>query len=289
MSSPSSLNQLLNELAQCRNFYKLKRNLGIGNFWRRSKRSKLKSIVKNTQIETIIKGEDNILYPTRSQDQVTNGILYRGDASKEIAWVIERYSRRSSLTIDIGCNLGFVAALMAKSVGDDGQVWCFEPNQQLIPHIKEIFWLNQWRHYQVFPVALSDNTGKCTFTIDENDHSMSKISHENATHSFNVSCHRLDDYQDQFNHPVSLIKIDVEGHEHNVLKGAIKTCQQHQPAIIFETGLVNQSAANAIDLTLTEMGYRVAGVIQDWGLIPIRSLAELNQSQQHVNVLALPQ
>ena len=44
----------------------------------------------------------------------------------------------------------------------------------------------------------------------------------------------IDDYRDQFDKAISLIKIDVQGAEFNALQGMQKTIQEHKPVIIFE-------------------------------------------------------
>lgn len=284
-----TINDTLNQLVKLRNYYKLKKLLNIGGFWRRRVRLKLKSLVKRSDVNSIILGEDNILYPTQSRDLVTNSALYRGDALNELRWVLQRYIQPGSLCIDVGANLGYVSAYMAQCVGQTGKVWCFEPNTDICQRIECLFWLNQWQHYQIHQVALSDQDGQVSFTVDPTDHSTSHINQDGDSQQ--VPCKRLDSYLSDIGESnLSIIKIDVEGFEAAVLAGAQEVLRRYHPVLILESGLHQADDANAIDQHLSAAGYRLAGIIQDWGLQPIDGLVQLNQSEprRHVNLLALP-
>ena len=54
----------------------------------------------------------------------------------------------------------------------------------------------------------------------------------NEFRSFDVNVKKLDNLQ--FENPISFIKIDVEGHEIEVIKGAIKTINKNKPILLIE-------------------------------------------------------
>jgi hypothetical protein len=65
---------------------------------------------------------------------------------------------------------------------------------------------------------------------------------------------------------VDLIKIDVEGHERQVLDGAETTLRRHRPALVIETGHEAEGDRPAIHDRLHGLGYRMLGILLDHGM-----------------------
>jgi FkbM family methyltransferase len=134
--------------------------------------------------------------------------------------------------VDIGANIGYFSLLMAHRVGPYGVVHCFEPHPVL--QKKWQSHLRRWPQCLLYPVALTSKNGEVDlhipsdFSKNEGIASLEKI--ENAT-SIKVPAKTLDSVLG--GQKIDLIKIDVEGHEMDVFKGAevvIKTVEN----IIFE-------------------------------------------------------
>lgn len=138
-----------------------------------------------------------------------------------------------SLAIDVGANNGVTSCLMARSFN---KVHAFEANPRLAKNLircapKEV---------QVWPVALSSEEGEAHLTVPisagvilEGWGSMERplLAEFDKLESVKVKKRTLDscDLQD-----VGLIKIDVEGHEMAVLRGAKETIQRYHPWLIVE-------------------------------------------------------
>jgi hypothetical protein len=80
------------------------------------------------------------------------------------------------------------------------------------------------------------------------------FSRTDPTKFFKTLNKRVNQYFKEKN--ISLIKIDVEGHEINVLRGAKKTIKSHKPIILFEQGAdeIHNGSSEAIDY-LTSLDY----------------------------------
>ena len=86
-------------------------------------------------------------------------------------------------------------------------------------------------------VAVSDTIGTATFQEDVKFSGFSRLSAEASTDhciSYSVETRRLDDLLN--GREVDLIKIDVEGLELSVLRGATETIRKYRPHVIFECG-----------------------------------------------------
>ena len=76
--------------------------------------------------------------------------------------------------------------------------------------------------------------------------------------SYNINCLTLDDYVKKHKiKNVSLLKIDVEGHEINILKGAKETINRFSPPIIFEDWETRLGKESELRNKLRSIGYDI--------------------------------
>lgn len=145
---------------------------------------------------------------------------------------LSRYVPRDRLAIDVGGNIGIYSYHMRRlSRG----VITFEPNPVYAARLRSI---GLGRRLQ--EVALSDHAGAAELRIPiwEGHEAPGMASLEAAAvpqttlaRTVPVALRRLDDYV--FG-PIGFIKIDVEGHEEGVLRGAAETIQRDRPTLLIE-------------------------------------------------------
>jgi FkbM family methyltransferase len=134
--------------------------------------------------------------------------------------------------LDIGANVGLHTLAVARHVSD-GAVVAFEPhpaNHRLLVHNIE---QNRFRHVVAEPLGLAEAPAVLTGTASSDGGNWSLASR--GSYQFEVRLVRLDDYLQD--HPVpriDLMKIDVEGAEVRVLRGARQTLERFRPLIVFE-------------------------------------------------------
>jgi FkbM family methyltransferase len=141
---------------------------------------------------------------------------------------------------DVGANIGYYSWFL-KAQNVSLEVRMFEPDPHNVHLLEDTMRLNQPLRTVLRPVAVSDRVGSVQLTVDNCTGASSTLEpvessfcrrHWN-THgvSFAVPSVTIDSERST---PVDLIKIDVEGHEENVFRGASETLRRDQPIVVAE-------------------------------------------------------
>lgn len=151
--------------------------------------------------------------------------------------IIRRVLRKDSNCIDVGAHKGAILKEMIKAA-PLGKHLAFEPLPDLYEELKLNF---NGNNVKVYTYALSDNGGLTSFNYVTTNPAYSGIlkrdyDRPEQDRIIQVEVRRLDDIVD-LDMPIKLIKIDVEGAEFGVLKGANKLMTRWKPVIIYEQGL----------------------------------------------------
>jgi FkbM family methyltransferase len=140
--------------------------------------------------------------------------------------------REGDLFVDVGANIGSYTVLASAHVGAD--TISFEPVPSTYANLVQNISVNQVQQKATaLNIGLGSSKGKIGFNTDSFD-TMHHVAEANEPVSIEVPIERLDDVLQNKRVPL-LIKIDVEGFETEVLKGAGDTLkQQALKAIIVE-------------------------------------------------------
>ena len=134
----------------------------------------------------------------------------------EIDWIKQRCVKSGDVVLDCGANHGFLTILFAKWVGSSGRVHAFEPSAHNMAILQENLRLNSIGNVVCHQVAVGVIEGTARITTHPNA-SVVLDSDKNAS-AEEVRVVRLDDVVD-LGIP-NFVKLDVEGFEHQALKGA---------------------------------------------------------------------
>jgi FkbM family methyltransferase len=151
--------------------------------------------------------------------------------------ILKKQLKKNSNCIDIGCHKGEILNLMLK-YSPEGNHYAFEP----IPYLFEELKNKYNKKDNIFPYALSDKSGETTFQYVKNAPAYSGIKRRRYDISnpeieeIKVELKTLDEIIPS-NEKIHLIKIDVEGGEFGVLKGAKNLLKSNKPIVIFECGM----------------------------------------------------
>ena len=170
--------------------------------------------------------------------------------------------------IDVGANIGYISGLLARWVGTTGAVYSFEPVPEtfaLLDHNMRHLGFKQVRRLNC---ALSSSNGTADMEIPhytdggENFYQSHIIANgqENAGgRTVSVALRRLDDVIADDIDAIAFIKIDVEGHELDVIGGAGEVLEVSRPPLLIEVGgSPEDEGSNAWQLftRLHEYGYQ---------------------------------
>ena len=135
------------------------------------------------------------------------------------------------VAFDIGANVGIYSLLFSEVVGLAGRVVTFEPSPRNVGYLRRHLSLNLVTNVSVMAAAVSRASGKAMFDMGA-DSSTGRISPQGA---LEIEAIRLDDFVVRENCRPSLIKIDVEGAEVEVLEGASDTLRNSAPMLLIAT------------------------------------------------------
>lgn len=206
--------------------------------------------------------------PTDSDDKVGYSISTQGIYDLSVTEVLWRLVDPGDTALDIGANIGYMTSIMAKRVGKTGKVWCFEPNSEVYEELlSNIYnWYNKynWNHIYCQKLALSNKSGVGLLEVPNKNRGESsiittdkyqKVGKEiNNCKTHKILLTTLDKTLDK-NGKIGVVKIDVEGHELQVLQGATELIsKQRIRDIVFENHCGYPSPVTQL---LEEYGYTI--------------------------------
>ena len=145
---------------------------------------------------------------------------------------LQREIKPGAVLYDIGANVGFYSLLASVLAGESGHVYSFEPFPDNLRELKKHLELNRVRNCTVFAAAVSSVDGEAAF-----DPSADRcMGHLAATGALRVRTVALDTLiRREGLRPPTLMKIDIEGAEHECLQGAAGVIREFGPVIFLAT------------------------------------------------------
>jgi FkbM family methyltransferase len=207
--------------------------ISLKNIFKNRKRQLIASLVKKEMEENFKKGYSRIA--GFSFDMMLSSINIYGLYEKEyletlILWLSENNLIRDC-ALDVGANIGNHSVFFAKYYKE---VLSFEPNPLIFKVLNINAEINAGTIH-CFPLGVSDSSRQVKFQTPRRTHMSSSRIVENASEDFIfVDLISLDEHEKAKNIKVGLLKIDVEGHEFEVLNGAKNLIEAHHPVILFE-------------------------------------------------------
>ncbi len=159
--------------------------------------------------------------------------LFGRDGGQMHFHVYRRFARPGTCAIDVGANLGMHSLVLAACVSDGGKVHAFEPVPSIYARMGENLELNGVTNVELHPEALGSMRGEVVFDTNPSDFNIGK-GRMKPQGDITVPMGTLDDCLGAETLPVSMIKIDVEGHEFEVLKGGVNLMEKQRPVVVME-------------------------------------------------------
>src|SRR6266446_9764106 len=178
-----------------------------------------------------------------------------------------------SVAIDVGANLGEWTVPLARSVGAAGRVIAIEPAPRSAAALEATLAANALRQAEIFRCAIGDHDGQTEFAVPvvtsaRTDTGRARIGPGRTGYeALRVPLRRLESLAAELTlDRLDLIKIDVEGHERQVLDGAASILDRYRPTLVMETGHEAEGYRTAIHDRLRGLDYRMVGILLDHGM-----------------------
>ena len=153
------------------------------------------------------------------------------------------WCKKDAVFYDIGANVGY-HAFIANLFITDGRVYSFEPIPANISLFNQHLALNKEEmpdhNISLLTFAISDKEKEVQFSNNEtatdgNTYITSSQVYKQADKILTVQCFSIDSLLEKAYEPPTILKIDVEGAELDVLKGAVNTLTTYKPNILLAT------------------------------------------------------
>lgn len=209
---------------------------------------------------------------TNPSDLIQRTLISGKTWEKPIQDLIVKYARPGATVLDIGSYIGTHCLVLARAVGEGGKVFAFDPSAEAMAQLQRNLYLNNVHNVTAIQKALGaensqgfigelspNNAGANVACTMQDIAKGNLLCGEIANRAKAFEMVRLDDLGIEH---VTLAKIDVEGHELEVLRGARETFTRDKPVLIVEVWTAEhrpgaaENKAQVLAL-LAEYGYSV--------------------------------
>ncbi len=197
-------------------------------------------------------------------DYIQRSVYLRTFEPQESAWV-KNYLKPGMTFVDVGANIGYFTLMAASLVKSHGVVLAFEPSPYAFNRLDQTVKNNHLTQVKTVQSGLSDSTGAIKLFVPKlpGNHNSTMIANDESD-AIEVPIQRLDDYLSaNAITEIDFMKIDVEGFEPNVIRGAAKYLEARKiKAILCEFNkywlTANNSSPDLLFKEIIGYGFRLA-------------------------------
>jgi FkbM family methyltransferase len=172
------------------------------------------------------------LSPKRDVDR----LFYLGHFESATLKLFSDMIKSESIIFDVGANIGIYSLIAAKKIKTPGKIFAFEPSEWAFNRLKENISLNSVNSIELINKAVSNYNGKTDFYLCEDDayNSLGSEPMQKVVAKKIVAVITLDNFcANEKIDKINILKIDTEGADFLVLKGAAGLLSKEQAPVIF--------------------------------------------------------
>jgi FkbM family methyltransferase len=229
-------------------------------------------------------------------DRYVSAAMATGDYEGIETAFVGRHVTKGMAVLDVGANLGWFTAHLALLAGSEGRVDAFEPRSDLMDLLTKTIAENRLTNVTTHNFALGSQNfdGQVIWSVDDANPGGTHLVAVNFTMPGTITQPVIVKTLDScVNHRVDFIKIDVEGSEFLVFKGAQRILAQDRPVILVEINPSNLMRTSEVSVTefgafVEEFGYCLYGIAANGSCTTRITASELSTIDDLVNVAMLP-
>ncbi len=148
--------------------------------------------------------------------------------------MFQKVVKEGDIVVDLGANIGYYTLLAARLVGEKGKVYAFEPEPINYSLLLKNIELNGYDNVVAMQKAVSNVTEKVRLFLDSQDTGAHTIYQPGDKREFiEVESVTLDEFFKDKEHPIDVIKMDVEGAEMAALSGMDRVIRENEDLKMF--------------------------------------------------------
>ena len=221
----------------------------------------IKKLIRGPGFNHLVEARHGYMLYNVNDSYVGRSVEHYGEWSPGETALLGRFCRPGHYVVDVGAYIGSHTLAVARLVGNRGRVFAFEPQRIVAQVLAANVALNSLTNVHTYQLGLGAEDGTLwlrdiDYSQDGNFGGMSLAAaacpESDPRPKYRVGMVRLDDFYDQ--HRLDLIKVDVQGMEVDVLRGAAGLVRRHKPIIYTE----NDEAQKSPELIrlIRSYGYR---------------------------------
>lgn len=194
------------------------------------------AILPEDTIYTLVQGRHGLFLTNKNDIYIGGSLINYGEYSEQEWKLLEQVTPEGGVMIEVGAHLGAHTIPLCRKIGPKGKVFAFEPQPILFQNLCANLALNGFMNCYAFNQACGQDKGKLiipdiAYTKQGNFGGIQLQWFKDCQFGQHVDIINLDSLKLK---ALNLLKLDVEGMEHVVLKGAQQTIKRCSPVIYAE-------------------------------------------------------
>lgn len=197
----------------------------------------------------IVIGEEAVRVEHGS-DFVARSVMYRGAWEPEETALLRSLTPRGGVFLDVGANIGYFTLLASRWVGVEGRVYAMEPVKETFGRLTRNLALNGVTNVRAFQLGAARIPATAEIALASDAGHAHLVTGSDARGRVEtVALTTIDDLvaSEGFER-LDVIKVDVEGADFEVLRGAGETLSRFRPVVLMEVELLARFGASVDDV-----------------------------------------
>jgi FkbM family methyltransferase len=217
------------------------------------------STSRDETVTTVAPGVKMVL----NSESVLSKAIYAGRFEWQELQLLKKILQPGDTFVDIGSNIGLYSMIAAKRVGKNGSVYAVEPVSKTFKRLERNILLNKYLNVKAYQLAISSSNGTLPMSVSQDGYdawnSLTKPARGEKYLTEEVKTIRFDDFvqQNSLSGRIKMVKVDVEGWEDELFKGAFKTLSTADAPILQVE--FNEPALNAAGSSSRKLADRIIG------------------------------
>lgn len=234
-------------------------------------RSKLKYLKVNSNF-VVIDVNDYKMIVNLDDKGLSRDLIIDGTREYIATQMMKKILKKGDIVIDIGANIGYYVILESKLVGHEGVVYAIEPVPLAVELLRRNCELNKCKNVKIYQLAIYNRSGKLTIYVPSKLN-WSTINIENVKDIKRNSCIKievnaltLEDFIQKEKIKPTLIRMDVEGAEFEILTSSEKLLRKLDNIMLFvefHFNILGRDKSMKLLRMLKLCGFDVLAVIYD--------------------------